>query len=134
PRRIWALVALVGLACVLAITQESSPHEFVNSIGIKMIRVPAGHFRMGNDLPTDPKLLQQFKLLRNGDYDERPVHEVRISRDFYVSETEVTAEQFARFRFDRQADTPYATGVSWEEGVAFCEWLSRKEKKPYRLP
>src|SRR5207237_9643846 len=76
----------------------------------------------------------QFKRLRNGHYDERPVHDVRISRDVYLSETEITSEQFARFRLDRQADTPYATGISWEEAVAFCDWLSRKEKKPYRLP
>jgi sulfatase modifying factor 1 len=25
-------------------------------------------------------------------------------------------------------------GVSWNDAVAFCEWLSKKEKKKYRLP
>ncbi|MHC4620164.1 MAG: formylglycine-generating enzyme family protein, partial [Planctomycetota bacterium] len=29
---------------------------------------------------------------------------------------------------------PYAAGVSWYEAVAFCEWLSKKEGRPYRLP
>ena len=29
---------------------------------------------------------------------------------------------------------PYAAGVSWTDAVAYCEWLSAKEGKPYRLP
>src|ERR1039457_7335922 len=29
---------------------------------------------------------------------------------------------------------PYAAGVSWNDAAAFCEWLTRKEGKPYRLP
>jgi formylglycine-generating enzyme required for sulfatase activity len=28
----------------------------------------------------------------------------------------------------------YVSGVSWNEVVEFCEWLSRKEGKIYRLP
>jgi formylglycine-generating enzyme required for sulfatase activity len=65
------------------------------------------------------------------------VHSVTISRPFYIAETEVTAEQFRRFRPDFQgtpAYVPYAAGVSWHEAVAFAGWLSRKERKSYRLP
>jgi formylglycine-generating enzyme required for sulfatase activity len=57
---------------------------------------------MGNDLSTDPTILKQPVVMPRGDYDERPVHEVRISREFWMSETEITSEQFARFRFDHQ--------------------------------
>src|SRR3954454_6148660 len=134
PSRKWVCLAFSVLLRSAALADDGSPRQVVNSIGGKLLRGPAGHFRMGNDQPTDPKIFHQFKLLTNGDYDERPVHEVTISQDFYLSETEITSEQFARFRFDRQADAPYATGVCWDEAVAFCEWLSRKEKKPYRLP
>lgn len=136
-----ATLGLILAAFLAALAQNpkaADGREYVNSIGIKMIRVPAGSFRMGNDLATDPKLLGQFPLLTRGDYDEQPVHEARISHDFFMSETEVTARQFARFRFDYQDGmgrfSPYATGVSWDDAVAFCQWLSRKEKKNYRLP
>jgi formylglycine-generating enzyme required for sulfatase activity len=118
-------------------SQSGGENSYVNSIGVRMVKIPAGSFRMGNDRPTPPALLGQFELLENGDYDEKPVHEVRISRDFYISEMEITAEQFARFRFDH-ADTgrfsPSASGVTWHDAVKFTEWLSRKEKKNYRLP
>jgi formylglycine-generating enzyme required for sulfatase activity len=125
------------LFAILTLSAAPEPNSHVNSLGVKMIRVPAGSFRMGNDQPTDAKALRQLPLLRDGDYDEKPVHEVRISRDFYMSETEITAKQFARFRFDwqdRGAASPFVTGVSWHDAVAFCEWLSRKENKHYRLP
>ncbi len=91
---------------------------------------------MGNDLATGVEL-GFSPTAPSGDYDERPVRRVRISYDFYISETEITAEQFSEFRKDYVAPGimhPYATGVSWEDAVAFCAWLSRKEGRSYRLP
>jgi len=137
--RIGSIALLVaGLVVLVSQTREQETSSYVNSIGMKMIRIPAGSFRMGNDQPTDPEALQQFPLLTHGDYDEQPVHDVRISHPFYMAETETTAAQFAQFRFDYQAgmgrSEPYATGISWDEAVAFCAWLSRKEHKNYRLP
>ncbi len=49
----------------------------------------------------------------------------------------MTVEQYRQFRPDHQSGAeyaPYVSGVSWDEAVAFCKWLSKKEGKTYRLP
>jgi formylglycine-generating enzyme required for sulfatase activity len=141
-----------------------------NSIGMKLVTIPAGEFQMGSDEPladalkfysyTDPKWLTR----------EHPQHRVRITRPFDMGQHEVTLGQFqafvkdARYRTDIERagkpawgfdpsgklveatsfrpDSPgWAIGpdhpvvfVSWNDAVAFTEWLSRKENRVYRLP
>jgi formylglycine-generating enzyme required for sulfatase activity len=117
--------------------RDATPPEYKNSAGMKMIRIPAGSFKMGSDRPTDPVELKQNPLFPAGDYDEKPVHDVRITRDFWISETEVTAAQFQKFRMEYQdmgRFSPYASGISWYDAVAFCDWLGKQEKRHYRLP
>jgi len=131
-RRYWAATvtaSLVIAACAGADT-------FTNSVGMKMIEVPAGSFVMGSG---------------SGDWDEEPAHEVTISRSFYMSETEVTNAQYEQFdpahAAYRQPQTynlqtvHMSTGddeaviyVSWHDANNFCRWLSGLEGKPYRLP
>lgn len=114
-----------------------STQSYVNSEGFRMIRVRAGSFLMGNDGPTDASILKQSPTIKNGDADERPVHQVRISYDFYMSETEITARQWQEFHndyVDIGPSIPYAMGISWYEAVAYCDWLSKKEGRLYRLP
>ncbi|MHC4648641.1 MAG: SUMF1/EgtB/PvdO family nonheme iron enzyme, partial [Planctomycetota bacterium] len=75
--------------------------------------------------------------LNHGDFDEEPSHKVTITQPFYMSETEVTIDQFRQFRAEYPGYDkfrPYACAISWDEAAAFCEWLSEKEGKPYRLP
>ena len=70
-------------------------------------------------------------------FDEEPRHRVQISRGFEISEKEVTIDQFRKFRPEYpgyEKFAPYASGISWNEAVAFCDWLSKKEARPYRLP
>ncbi len=96
----------------------------INSIGIVMLIIEPGEFQMGSVTPP-------------ANWDETPVHRVKITQPFYISQTEVTIEQFRQFRADfsgSQEYSPYAAGVSWYDAVAFCEWLSKKEDKLYRLP
>lgn len=103
--------------------------EIVNGLGMRLVRVEPGTFWMGQ---------------ADGDYDERPVHRVRISRPFYMGATEVTNAQYERFDPEHRvhrgqrglsaADDEPATFVSWHDAVRFCAWLSEREGVPYRLP
>ena len=105
--------------------------EFTSSVGMKMVRIEPGTFVMGQD--------------KHLDYDERPVHEVEITRPFYVCATEVTNAQFEKFRpgFRRISGKPEMLSngddeavifVSWYDAVDFCKWLSNKDGWAYRLP
>jgi hypothetical protein len=92
-----------------------------NSLGIELAPVAAGAFTMGDD--------------KTGDWDERPAHRVSISRAFLISVSEITLEQYRQFRPEHDCSfNGKVSGVSWHDAVAFCEWLSKRERKPYRLP
>ena len=75
--------------------------------------------------------------------DEKPVHEVRVE-SFELSKYEVTFEEYDRFTdaTGRQpaGDQGWGRGrrpvinVSWEDSVAYTEWLSEKTGGRYRLP
>jgi len=136
------------------------PNQITNSIGIKLVLIPADTFLMGSP--------EEDKGVRG---DEKPQHPVRITRPFYLGVTEVTRGQFRRFvaedgyhseaekdgkggegwneernRFEMspryfwqnpgfdQTDEHPVVNVSWNDAVAFAHWLSRTEKKSYRLP
>ena len=80
----------------------------------------------------------------DGDFDERPRHRITISRPFYMAATEVTNAQYEQFDpghrqlrgklgFSKEDDEAVVF-VTWHDAGRFCEWLSKKEGQPYRLP
>jgi len=145
PQSQWVVqgvltVVLMGVVAMLA----APPAGTVNSIGMAMVRIEPGTFAMGVDSTPLPKSLTAGangvvydRTSANGDYDESPVHRVTLTRPFWMSVTEVTAGQFQKFRPGYTGNpyyAPYANGVSWDDAVAFCKWLSEREGKTYRLP
>ncbi|SEP40688.1 Formylglycine-generating enzyme, required for sulfatase activity, contains SUMF1/FGE domain [Nitrosovibrio sp. Nv6] len=83
-----------------AVPARKSPKVIENSIGMKLALVPAGDFEMGSEEPAEtlaiayPQYeLSRFLALR----DEAPVHNVRITRPFYLQQYEVTVDQFMQF-------------------------------------
>jgi formylglycine-generating enzyme required for sulfatase activity len=96
---------------------------------IKFVLVPPGKFLMGS--PKDEK--ERF--------DEEMLHEVTITRPFYLAKTELTQDQYAALGKENKsvrkgADLP-VENVSWEEAEAFARDLTQKKggaKLSYRLP
>jgi formylglycine-generating enzyme required for sulfatase activity len=132
----------LAFGCLLLCALSAAPDT--NSVGMTLVRIDPGTFDMGVDstpIPADlikgPSGVIYDRPSAEGDYDESPVHKVTITKPFFIAATEVTIEQFRQFRPDYKGYdhfAPYASGVSWNDAVAFCQWLSKKEGKPYRLP
>jgi formylglycine-generating enzyme required for sulfatase activity len=126
------------VACAaLAFTPAFGAEAFVNSLGLRMVPLAPGTYVRGESNPTPAKPFDVAPYLTHGDWDEHPSHRVTLTQPFFLAETEVTAEQFRQFRRDytgNEATAPYAAGISWDEAVAFCAWLSQREGRTYRLP
>ena len=121
--RTLILIALASGSCLFK--------AYAQDPFIPTVEIPAGSFYMGGTGEGE-------------DFDEAPVHKVTISRPFRMGQTEVTNAQFEAFRPEHRAyrgknglssgDDEAVTFVSYHDAVAFCEWLSQKEGKTYRLP
>ena len=109
-------------------------------VELELALIPAGEFLMGD---------------ATGHHDEQPMHRVRIERPFWIGRFELTNEQFQRF--DSSHDSRLETGdflqfshaergyplngpqqpvcrVSWQQAMAFCDWLSKMTSQKFTLP
>jgi sulfatase modifying factor 1 len=97
----------------------------------RMIRIPAGWFRMGSDAGQD---------------NERPVHRVWMDA-FELGVCQVTNAEYGQFlsatghRKPLHWDDPNfcdplqpVVAPSWFDAVEYCEWLSRVTVRHFRLP
>src|SRR3954454_8271709 len=143
-RLMLVILVLFALGASGSVRATDAPRQSVNSIGMTLVRIEPGSFEMGVDsVPLSPELTKGMSGVSwdrpdgNGDYDEVPVHKVTITQPLLIGETEVTIEQYRRFNPDYKGTehwAPYASGISWNDANAFCEWLSKKEGRAYRLP
>jgi hypothetical protein len=95
------------------------------------VPIDAGEFVMGEgDAP--PRTKEEWK---SREWDEAPAHKVRITRRFSLGASEVTNGEYRAFDASRKGpDHEPVTRVTWAEAVAYCEWLSKKDGTPCRLP
>jgi formylglycine-generating enzyme required for sulfatase activity len=94
----------------------------VPDLGMEMVHVEPGSFQMGSW----------------GGYDEKPVHEVQITRAFWMGKCEVTQGQYQAVIGTNPSAFKGATlpveNVSWNDAVAFCRKLTDREQQAGRLP
>lgn len=127
------VICCAGLAAAMEGRQARrgvpAPAE-VRTIGdVKVVRIPAGEFLMGDSSNTGAAI-------------ERPVHLVRLDA-FWMARTEVTFAQWKVFLAERGHPPGRSSGlgddypvvsVTWNDARAYCEWLSRKYGVVARLP
>jgi len=108
----------------------------VNDLVPALVTIPAGEFGMGCAAGRDP--LSQDS--------ERPVHRVWVD-EFMIAIYQVTNADYARFvqstgcaepPFSRDPNLNYpqqpVVAISWHEATRYCEWLSARTDKKFRLP
>jgi formylglycine-generating enzyme required for sulfatase activity len=103
------------------------PAELTNSIGMQLKLIPAGEFLMGSPAGEE-----------GSSGDEGPQHRVQITKPFYLGVHEVTQAQYESVMgknpsLFKGSDLPVEQ-VSWDEAKEFCQKLSARENRTYRLP
>ena len=95
----------------------------------EMVQIPAGSFQMGSE---------------EGASWEKPVHQVEVSA-FRIARRPVSVREFRAFRpqhalpggetevMAQMAERP-VTGVTWDDAVAYAQWLTQQTNTPFRLP
>jgi len=116
---------------------------FAQGVGqIPVVRIPAGSFTMGADAQQlSNAVVSGFGVNSDrpahGDFDEAPAHKVTLSHSFSIATHLISAEEFQQFDPSYQgvaAYPNYAAGISYDQALAFCAWLTKQTGKPWRLP
>ncbi len=108
--------------------EEKQNHpNFTNTLGMPMLLVTSGSFSMGSNSPDAAP-------------NERPVTKTNISA-CHLSRWPVSNGQYEQFdpshrakRIPKADENHPVVYVSHTDAVHFCEWLSAREKRRYRLP
>jgi len=156
----WMAIASLGCVAVLPAAEPAAKPEqmTIAGLGIALIKIPRGTFRMGN-----PEA--------RGENDEGPAHQVTLTNDFWLGATTITVGQWRHFvettgyvteaEFNHtgifvkrddpgpqrdlnwrhpgipnyaQTDDHPVVGISWRDVQQFLTWLNEREGAPGRLP
>ena len=130
--------------------------EITNSIGMKLVLIPPGEFEMGSPKEVIEEELKRAENWYHTVPSEGPRHHVRITRPFYLGETEVTQGEYETVMGKNPSEFS-ATGkgkdkvagqdtkrfpveqVFWRDADEFCRRLSnlsaeKSAGRRYRLP
>ena len=131
--------AALGMMLLCGIAQGAEPKTVTNTIGMKLIQIPAGKFTMGSPVGEKDRGNSEGQVA------------VTLTKPFWLGKTELTQGQWQQVMGTEpwkglplvQADKDgAATDVSWDDAKAFCQKLTDLERKAgklkagesYRLP
>jgi iron(II)-dependent oxidoreductase len=150
---IAGLFAILAVVVGVLLSKPPKPPELVAMLppvdsDMKMVLIAAGGFWMGLSEIEIKQLVNEhpdwkFEWLSN----ETPQRRVCLD-SFYIGKYEITNAQYERMLEDNPdyEEPPYwnhekfnapnqpVVGVSWNDAVAYCNWLSEKTKRKYGLP
>jgi formylglycine-generating enzyme required for sulfatase activity len=109
---------------------KSSPVE-KNSIGMELVLIPPGRFRMGSPKSEEDRHVNEDQV------------DVTLTKAFYLGKTEVTQGEWEAVMGTtpwkgkeniREGKNYPASFVNWDDATEFCRKLSLKDGVAYRLP
>jgi formylglycine-generating enzyme required for sulfatase activity len=133
------------------------PGSMTNSLGMNLLLIPRGKFLMGSPKGEEDRLdeelqheveitkpfylgkyevtVGQFKaFVKEANYLTEAEKDGKGGRAFDGTEFVQKPEFTWKNVYFAQSDDHPVVVVSWNDAVAFCAWLSKKEGKTYRLP
>lgn len=104
------------------------PREIESSTGDRLRRVEPGSFAMGSERREQGRQANEVQ------------RDIKLTRLFYIATKEVTNEAFRTFRANHSSGIVQRTSldndnypvarVSWNDAVAYCNWLSQRDGLP----
>ena len=117
-----------------------SPPSFTETLAgntkLEMVKIPAGSFAMGTEETEVIHFCTEYGT--NWFKNEMPQHRVNL-QEFYLGKYPITQEQYQAIMGNNPShfkDNPKnpVENVSWNDAQEFCQKLSEKTGKKYRLP
>ncbi|WP_372798696.1 PEGA domain-containing protein [Litorivivens sp.] len=104
------------------------PETVETSTGDKLIRIEPGSFSMGSQRRAQGRQANEVQ------------RDIKLTRMYYLATTEVTNAAFRQFRAEHSSgivqrttldnDNYPVARVSWDDAIAFCNWLSKRDGLP----
>ena len=137
---LWLCLMMVVVSAPAAEPAFTDP-----ATGMEFVWVPGGCFQMGQTESGKEELVKELGRDKYEKYcaDELPRHRVCVD-GFWMGKYEVTNAQYRLFKsvhdsksykgYSLNDDKQPVVEVSWEDAVAYAEWLSVRSGRKFRLP